>query len=118
VPQSTYNFVCRRTCLKCTLPTSDISTTSAKPSRARFVSCSLKSASSEMSGGPCNSVSLHPLVKFCVDLFLSEIAELMSVKSKHGAGGEYAPEWRPKVRRHVFAPVKKKPNKSLCVVHE
>jgi len=25
-----------------------------------------------------------------------EIAELMSVKSKHGSGGEYAPEWRPK----------------------
>lgn len=25
-----------------------------------------------------------------------EIAELMSVKSKHGAGGEYSPEWRPK----------------------
>ncbi|KAJ7643834.1 hypothetical protein FB45DRAFT_896186 [Roridomyces roridus] len=25
-----------------------------------------------------------------------EIAELMSVKSKHGAGGEYQPEWRPK----------------------
>lgn len=27
----------------------------------------------------------------------SEIAELMSVKSKHGAGGEYSPEWQPKV---------------------
>jgi len=25
-----------------------------------------------------------------------EIAELMSVKSKHGAGGEYAPDWKPK----------------------
>ncbi|PBK85387.1 hypothetical protein ARMGADRAFT_1055455 [Armillaria gallica] len=24
-----------------------------------------------------------------------EIAELLSVKSKHGAGGEYSPEWRP-----------------------
>jgi len=24
-----------------------------------------------------------------------EIAELMSVKSKHGAGGEYAPHWKP-----------------------
>ncbi|PAV18234.1 hypothetical protein PNOK_0672000 [Pyrrhoderma noxium] len=24
-----------------------------------------------------------------------EIAELMSVKSKHGAGGEYTPDWRP-----------------------
>jgi hypothetical protein len=26
-----------------------------------------------------------------------EIAELMAVKSKHGAGGEYAPEWRPRL---------------------
>ncbi|KAG6329724.1 hypothetical protein ID866_9365 [Astraeus odoratus] len=25
----------------------------------------------------------------------SEIAELMAVKSKHGAGGEYSPDWRP-----------------------
>ncbi|KAI6166480.1 hypothetical protein EDD17DRAFT_1774463 [Pisolithus thermaeus] len=25
-----------------------------------------------------------------------EIAELMAVKSKHGAGGEYSPDWRPK----------------------
>ncbi|KAJ8523144.1 hypothetical protein ONZ45_g375 [Pleurotus djamor] len=25
-----------------------------------------------------------------------EIAELMAVKSKHGGGGEYAPEWHPK----------------------
>ncbi|OCH90183.1 hypothetical protein OBBRIDRAFT_623845 [Obba rivulosa] len=25
-----------------------------------------------------------------------EIAELMSVKSKHGAGGEYTPDWAPK----------------------
>ncbi|TFK52894.1 hypothetical protein OE88DRAFT_1733881 [Heliocybe sulcata] len=24
-----------------------------------------------------------------------EIAELMSMKSKHGAGGEYSPDWRP-----------------------
>lgn len=28
----------------------------------------------------------------------SEIAELMAVKSKHGAGGEYSPDWKPKVR--------------------
>jgi len=28
----------------------------------------------------------------------SEIAELMSVKSKHGAGGEFTPDWAPKVR--------------------
>ncbi|KAF9462191.1 hypothetical protein BDZ94DRAFT_1261734 [Collybia nuda] len=26
-----------------------------------------------------------------------EIAELMNLKSKHGAGGEYAPDWRPKI---------------------
>ncbi|ETW77500.1 hypothetical protein HETIRDRAFT_421624 [Heterobasidion irregulare TC 32-1] len=26
-----------------------------------------------------------------------EIAELMAVKSKHGAGGEYSPDWRPKM---------------------
>ncbi|KAF9447995.1 hypothetical protein P691DRAFT_730484 [Macrolepiota fuliginosa MF-IS2] len=26
-----------------------------------------------------------------------EIAELMAVKSKHGAGGEYSPDWRPKI---------------------
>ncbi|EPQ50823.1 hypothetical protein GLOTRDRAFT_141322 [Gloeophyllum trabeum ATCC 11539] len=25
-----------------------------------------------------------------------EIAELMSMKSKHGAGGEYSPDWRPR----------------------
>ncbi|KAA1474583.1 hypothetical protein DENSPDRAFT_841187 [Dentipellis sp. KUC8613] len=25
-----------------------------------------------------------------------EIAELMALKSKHGAGGEYSPDWRPK----------------------
>lgn len=31
-------------------------------------------------------------------IFLSEIAELMSVKSKHGVGGEYTPDWVPKVR--------------------
>ena len=28
----------------------------------------------------------------------SEIAELMSVKSKHGAGGEFTPGWTPNVR--------------------
>ncbi|EKM78202.1 hypothetical protein AGABI1DRAFT_75673 [Agaricus bisporus var. burnettii JB137-S8] len=26
-----------------------------------------------------------------------EISELMAVKSKHGAGGEYSPDWRPKI---------------------
>ncbi|KAG2006785.1 hypothetical protein CC2G_014531 [Coprinopsis cinerea AmutBmut pab1-1] len=26
-----------------------------------------------------------------------EIAELMALKSKHGAGGEYSPDWRPKI---------------------
>lgn len=29
--------------------------------------------------------------------FSSEIAELMSVKSKHGAGGEFTPDWAPQV---------------------
>jgi len=33
-----------------------------------------------------------------------EIAELMSVKSKHGAGGEYSPEWRPKELHPEDAP--------------
>ncbi|KAF7348285.1 hypothetical protein MSAN_01782200 [Mycena sanguinolenta] len=33
-----------------------------------------------------------------------EIAELMSVKSKHGAGGEYMPEWRPKPEEEPPAP--------------
>ncbi|KAJ7256785.1 hypothetical protein B0H12DRAFT_1111681 [Mycena haematopus] len=33
-----------------------------------------------------------------------EIAELMSVKSKHGAGGEYSPEWRPKPEEEAPAP--------------
>jgi len=27
-----------------------------------------------------------------------EIAELMAVKSKHGAGGEYSPDWRPEIK--------------------
>ncbi|KXN87640.1 hypothetical protein AN958_08344 [Leucoagaricus sp. SymC.cos] len=26
-----------------------------------------------------------------------EIAELMAMKSKHGAGGEFTPDWRPKI---------------------
>ncbi|GLB44454.1 hypothetical protein LshimejAT787_1700810 [Lyophyllum shimeji] len=26
-----------------------------------------------------------------------EIAELMQMKSKHGAGGEYSPDWRPRI---------------------
>ncbi|KAK7048635.1 hypothetical protein R3P38DRAFT_2870570 [Favolaschia claudopus] len=33
-----------------------------------------------------------------------EISELMSVKSKHGAGGEYVPEWRPKPEEEPPAP--------------
>ncbi|KAK0499171.1 hypothetical protein EDD18DRAFT_1461131 [Armillaria luteobubalina] len=33
-----------------------------------------------------------------------EIAELMSVKSKHGAGGEYSPEWRPPPEPQEFLP--------------
>ncbi|KAJ7160046.1 hypothetical protein C8R46DRAFT_1106829 [Mycena filopes] len=33
-----------------------------------------------------------------------EIAELMSVKSKHGAGGEYSPEWKPKEEEPAAPP--------------
>ncbi|KAK2466581.1 hypothetical protein APHAL10511_001443 [Amanita phalloides] len=33
-----------------------------------------------------------------------EIAELMAVKSKHGAGGEYSPDWRPSNLKAVEAP--------------
>ncbi|THH08230.1 hypothetical protein EW145_g2842 [Phellinidium pouzarii] len=33
-----------------------------------------------------------------------EIAELMAVKSKHGAGGEYTPDWRPPVAPEAIAP--------------
>ncbi|PFH46250.1 hypothetical protein AMATHDRAFT_70257 [Amanita thiersii Skay4041] len=39
-----------------------------------------------------------------------EIAELMSVKSKHGAGGEYSPDWRPKA---VEAPPESDPPPAL-----
>ena len=38
------------------------------------------------------------LIFFFFSLCYSEIAELMALKSKHGAGGEYSPDWRPKVR--------------------
>ena len=33
----------------------------------------------------------------------SEIAELMAVKSKHGAGGEFTPDWAPKVLWSEFS---------------
>ncbi|KAI5119987.1 hypothetical protein M0805_004431 [Coniferiporia weirii] len=33
-----------------------------------------------------------------------EIAELMAVKSKHGAGGEYTPDWRPPTGPEAIAP--------------
>lgn len=33
-----------------------------------------------------------------------EIAELMAVKSKHGAGGEYSPDWRPKPQEPMPPP--------------
>ncbi|CCL99379.1 uncharacterized protein FIBRA_01397 [Fibroporia radiculosa] len=36
-----------------------------------------------------------------------EIAELMSVKSKHGAGGEYTPDWKP---RHEEPPMPIEPS--------
>jgi hypothetical protein len=50
-----------------------------------------------MSAVPFNS--MRPLLLFNTQTDLqtdSEIAELMSVKSKYGAGGEYSPEWKPK----------------------
>ena len=31
------------------------------------------------------------------NVLYSEIAELMAVKAKHSAGGEYSPDWRPNV---------------------
>ncbi|KAK2467501.1 hypothetical protein APHAL10511_000356 [Amanita phalloides] len=34
----------------------------------------------------------------------SAIAELMAVKSKHGAGGEYSPDWRPSNLKVPFPP--------------
>ncbi|KAF8581198.1 hypothetical protein K439DRAFT_1647953 [Ramaria rubella] len=33
-----------------------------------------------------------------------EIAELMAVKSKHGAGGEYSPDWKPREQAAAPAP--------------
>ncbi|KAG6908208.1 hypothetical protein DXG01_005680 [Tephrocybe rancida] len=37
-------------------------------------------------------MSVHRSSQAC-----SEIAELMQMKSKHGAGGEYSPDWRPRI---------------------
>lgn len=46
----------------------------------------------------CEQFSYQNLTMACTHtLCFSEIAELMAVKSKHGAGGEYSPDWKPKV---------------------
>lgn len=45
-----------------------------------------------------------------------EIAELMSVKSKHGAGGEYSPEWKPKELQPEDAPPPPAPEEEGAVV--
>jgi hypothetical protein len=78
--------------------------TLARLSQERFGSSSLRLENSVTRDGLFNSklqyqhTHIHPSIHWCIFVtFLSEIAELMSVKSKHGAGGEYAPEWRPKV---------------------
>lgn len=87
--------------------------TLAKHSLAKSVSSSRKSESYEMSDVHCNSKFLlqnpphHtttytlksklPILMLFFPIASSEIAELMAVKAKHSAGGEYSPDWRPKV---------------------
>jgi hypothetical protein len=75
-----------------------------KHSQAKFASSSRKSESYEMSGVRYNSTfpikfSLYstPFNHTSPLPVRSEIAELMAVKAKHSAGGEYSPDWRPKV---------------------
>ena len=61
----------------------------------------MRSENSETRGGPSNSkpnISGPRSSGNPTTTFSSEIAELMSVKSKHGAGGEFTPNWAPKVR--------------------
>lgn len=74
---------------------------SPKPLLARSGSCWTRLGSSETREGPSNSEPNTSGPHSNGDLtttFSSEIAELMSVKSKHGAGGEFTPNWAPKVR--------------------
>ena len=62
----------------------------------------MRSESSETKEEPSNSkpnVSGTGSSGELTATFVSEIAELMAVKSKHGAGGEFTPDWAPKVRR-------------------
>jgi hypothetical protein len=75
-----------------------------KHSPAKFASSSRKLESYEMNGVRYNSTvptnfSLYstPSNHITPLLIPSEIAELMAVKAKHSAGGEYSPDWRPKV---------------------
>ena len=91
---------------------------SARRSRAKCVSSLQRWASFEMSVDNFNCAPFFSLAfavfqstlfvaLSVIDLTLvhenkhtnSEIAELMAVKSKHGAGGEYSPNWTPPVSR-------------------
>lgn len=68
---------------------------------ARFGSFWMRLESSETKGGPFSSELNTSGLRSNRDLntmLSSEIAELMSVKSKHGAGGEFTPNWAPQVR--------------------
>lgn len=87
-------------------PRTDISTISQKHLPARSGSFWMRSESSGTRGEPSNSGSSVSGPRSNGELtvtFPSEIAELMSVKSKHGAGGEFTPDWAPgKVRLFGF----------------
>jgi hypothetical protein len=73
----------------------------------RFGSFWMRLESSGTKGGLFSSESSASGLRSNGDLttaFSSEIAELMSVKSKHGAGGEFTPNWAPQVRQpNVFS---------------
>jgi len=83
----------------------DISMISLKLLLARFGSFWTRLESLEMREGLSNSEPNTSRPHSNGDLtttFFSEIAELMSVKSKHGAGGEFTADWAPKVRWFEF----------------
>ena len=46
-------------------------------------------------GGHCNSTFAATYSNQKTYVLRSEIAELLSLKSKYGPGGEYEPDWRP-----------------------
>jgi len=83
----------------------DISTISLKLLLARSGSFWTRLESSGTREGLSNSEPNTSRLRSNGDLtttFFSEIAELMAVKSKHGAGGEYTPDWAPRVRCFCF----------------